>query len=373
MKILVCPDSFKGSLSSSEAAAIIKKAFCDTLGDVEAALCPLADGGEGTVDAFCCALGGKKVSTCVHDPLMRPIDAEFALCSKTAVIETAAASGITLLKQNELSPLNTTTYGTGELILEALDCDINTLIIGLGGSATNDGGMGLLSALGIRFFNKYDREQLQGGGSLKGITRIDLSGLDKRLKNIKIIAACDVESPLCGENGASKVFARQKGADDMDIEFLEGCLLNYAEVSKNTLGADYSVEPGAGAAGGVGFALRAYLNAELVPCFSLLCDALSLDEKVRESDVVITGEGKTDASSLLGKLPLRISETAKRHGKKCILISGDIDCPEEKLGEMFDYAFKARLEGDTVEAAMKNAASRLYAAACRAARLFKEQ
>ena len=373
MKILICPDSFKGSLSSSEAAEIIKSAFCDTLGDVKASLCPLADGGEGTVDAFCCAMGGEKKNVRVHDPLLRPIDAEYALCSKTAVIETAAASGITLLTDAELSPLNTTTFGTGEQILSALDCGIDTLIIGLGGSATNDGGTGLLSALGAKFYDDKGYELPSGGGFLGELSRIDLSGLDKRLEKIKIIAACDVESPLCGENGASRVFARQKGADDETVEYLEGCLLNFAAVSKKTLGADYSAEKGTGAAGGLGFCLRAFLNAELVPCFSLLCDELSLDERVKDCDAVITGEGKTDGSSLLGKLPVRISETAKRHGKKCILISGDIDCPDEKLGSMFDYAFKARLEGDTVEAAMKNAASRLYAAACKAANEFKEQ
>ena len=372
MNILACPDSFKGSLSASEAAKIIKKAFCDTIPGVSVTLCPLADGGEGTVDAFLNALGGERVDVAVHDPLMRKINACYALCGKTAVIETAAASGITLLSESELSPLVTTTYGTGELLLHALGQNIDHLIIGLGGSATNDGGTGLLRALGVKFLDVNGCELPYGGGALKNLAQIDISGLDGRLAKVKITAACDVKSPLCGENGASRVFARQKGASDAEIDILEECLANLARITKTALGKDFALKSGAGAAGGLGFALSAFAGAELTPCFDLLCAALDLDGKIQNCDIVITGEGKTDASSLLGKLPIGISNKAKQHGKKCFLTSGDITCPDDVLYKAFDYAVKSRIPGESVEESMKNAPERLYCAACDAARAAKD-
>lgn len=363
MKILVAPDSFKGSLTSPQAAEIIKDAVSTVKTAAQFTLCPLADGGEGTAEAFTKALNGNFIKCEVHDPLMRKITASYGMCGDTAVIETAAASGITLLKEDELNPLVTSTYGTGELIKHAARNGAKRIIIGIGGSATNDGGMGCFRALGISFKDKNSNELPEGGKALLDLSEIDISGLDKSLSDIEILAACDVTSPLCGENGASKVFAKQKGASDNDIEILENALKKYSEIAEKTFKKDFSVIPGAGAAGGLAFALSLFLDAKLISGFKILSDVLALEEKIKEADIVITGEGKTDNSSLLGKLPVSIAEIAKKHNKECFLLSGDITCEKDELLKHFTQYKKARLETDTLEDAIKNAGERLYDAA----------
>lgn len=363
MKILIAPDSFKGSLTSPQVAEIIRNAVKTVKTAAEYDLCPLADGGEGTTEAITTALNGEFISCNVHDPLMRPVSAKYGICGDTAVIETAAASGITLLKESELNPLVTTTYGTGELIKHALDEGVRRIVIGIGGSATNDGGMGCFRALGVSFRDKSGNELPEGGKALSDLYEIDVSGIDNRLFRTKILAACDVTSPLFGENGASKTFAGQKGASNEEIEILEKAMINYASVAKTTFGKDLSLNSGSGAAGGLAFALSLFADADLIPGFSILSDVLNLDNKIKDSDIVITGEGKTDRSSLLGKLPVSISEIASLYGKSCFLLSGDITCGNDELSKHFTKFRKARLETDSVEEAIANAETRLFEAA----------
>lgn len=368
-KILIVPDSFKGSLSSREASEIIKKAITDCNDNAEITVCPLADGGEGTVDAFLSALGGEKVALKAHDPLMRSIHTYYGLCGDTAVIEAAAASGLTLLKEDERNPLKTTTFGTGEIIKKALDRDVKRIIIGIGGSATNDCGAGCLRALGVKFKDEQGKDVPLGGENLIKIAEIDISGIDRRIFNTEIIAACDVTSPLYGENGASKAFAKQKGASEKDIETLESAVIHFSEICKKALNRDFSQEKSTGAAGGLAFALLSFLNARILSGFDILYDVYELQSKIKASDLIITGEGKTDSSSLLGKLPVRTAQKAKEYGKPVMLLSGDISCGSSELKEYFTYFNKARLFSDTVEAAIKNAKSRLYNAACNSYRM----
>ncbi len=360
MNILIVPDSFKGSLTSPEVSRIISNAVKSVYPESEVTLCPLADGGEGTTDAFLSALGGEKVSIKTHNPLMRSISAYYGICGDTAVIETAASSGLTLLKEKERNPLKTTTYGTGEIIKKALDKGVKRIIIGIGGSATNDCGAGCLRALGVKFTDENGKDVPLGGENLIKITNIDISGIDKRIFNTEIIAACDVVSPLYGENGATKVFARQKGAKESDIDILENGVIHFSDICKNTLNKDFSQEKGAGAAGGLAFSLLAFLNAKLISGFDILYDVYELGEKIKNADLVITGEGKTDASSLLGKLPVRISEKAKEQNKSVMLLSGNIDCSLNELKKHFDYFNKSILPTDTTETCIKNAESRLF-------------
>ncbi len=371
MKILIATDSFKGSLSSKEACETIKNAFCSVIPEANVSVCPTADGGEGTLCVLTEAFGGEIKTVTVRNPLMKPVSAHFGVYDDTSVIEMSAASGITLLKDNELNPFVTSTYGTGEMVKAALNRGSKRIIIGIGGSATNDGGTGFLRALGASFSDKNGAELAEGGKALSDLAEINLSGFDKRIKNTEFIVACDVTSPLCGENGASKVFARQKGADDKGIEILEASLKNYAEVCARFLGCDYSVINGSGASGGLGFALKAFCGARLEAGFSVVARETHLEEKIAESDIIITGEGKTDCSTLLGKLPICVSDIAKKHSKKCLLLSGDLSLSEEELKKHFHLFKKARLDTDTVNDALINAKSRLFDASVNLAEIIK--
>lgn len=359
MNILIACDSFKGSLSSTEVceciSEILKKANINTI------KCPLADGGEGTVDAFRNAIKCETVATTVHDPLMRKISAQYVTAGTTAIIEMAAASGITLLKDNELNPEITSTYGTGELICHAIEKGCSKIIIGIGGSATNDGGKGCLEALGAVFTDKNAESLKSGGASLKELEAIDLTSFKKVSDYAELIIACDVTSPLFGENGATKVFARQKGADSQQIEKLEKALIHFGEKSKELSGNDYSTLPGTGAAGGLGFALVAFCGGKLTSGFNAVSDALSLEYKIKACDIVITGEGKTDNSTLLGKLPISVAKLSEKHNKPCILLSGDID-ESINLSDYFYKTYKCRLSSDSPEDAIKNAKERLITA-----------
>ncbi len=359
MNILVACDSFKGSLSSTEVCGCISETLRSE--NINTTSCPLADGGEGTVDAFRNALKCEIVTTAVHDPLMREISAQYVITEKTAIIEMAAASGITLLNETELNPEITSTYGTGELISNAIEKGCKKIIIGIGGSATNDGGKGCLEALGAVFTDKNAEPLRPGGASLKELETTDLSNFKKVSDYAELIIACDVTSPLFGENGATKVFARQKGADNKQIENLETALKHFGEKSKELLGKDFSNLSGTGAAGGLGFALVAFCGGKLTSGFDAVSNALSLEEKIKSCDIVITGEGKTDKSTLLGKLPVSVAKLSEKHNKPCILLSGDID-ESIDLSDYFYKTYKCKLSSDSIEDAIKNAKERLITA-----------
>ena len=328
MKILLAPDSFKGTLSATEVCALLKETILAVSPDAAVTSLPIADGGEGTVDAFLQIFGGKRVTVRACSPLQGEVDAAYAILPDgTAVIETAAASGIAVEAKNDA--LNASTFGTGELLRDALDHGSEKILFGLGGSATTDGGTGLLSALGARFLDGVGNELAPGGAALEGLHRIDLSGLDKRLCKAEITVLCDVDNPLFGPRGAAAVFAPQKGADPAAVEQLDKGLRRLAEVSVRTLGKDFSLEKGAGAAGGLGFACLAFLGAHLTPGIDCILDAAHFAELAQTADLVITGEGKMDAQSLMGKAPFGV---AKRSGKaRVIAIVGLLDAEESEI------------------------------------------
>ncbi len=305
-KAVIAPDSFKGTLSSVEVCRIIGNALKEKYKDIECVTVPMADGGEGTADAFLYALGGEKVQVDTTDPIGRCIKAYYVIVNgDTAIIETAAASGLTLLEEKD--PMNATTYGTGTLLLDALDRGVRKIVIGLGGSATTDGGTGFLTSLGAKFLT-FDGESVITGGRLSDIIEIDLSSFDKRLKDCEITALCDVTNPLFGESGAAYVFAKQKGADEKQIEQLDKGLRNLSKVTAEKLNTDNSLLQGSGAAGGLGFALLSYLSARFQSGANAVLDICKFDEKVKGADIVITGEGKMDLQSLHGKVPFTVAK-----------------------------------------------------------------
>lgn len=319
-KVVIAPDSFKGTLSSAEVCGIVKDVLIKKHGEVEVIEIPIADGGEGMTDSFLYAFpGSEKVYIKVKSPLGREIDVYYGIISgDTAVIEMAAASGITIEENN--NAVKASTYGTGEMIKHALDRGIRKFVIGIGGSATTDGGIGCTAALGGSFLNKEGVSVELCGEGLADIESIDLSGLDKRLKESEITVLCDVKNPLYGKNGAAYIFGPQKGADPKTVEFLDAGLLNLAKRSEEYLKKDYSQCEGAGAAGGLGFALVAFLGAELRRGIDAILDITHFEEKTEGADLVITGEGKMDEQSLMGKVPFGIASRSK--GKKTIAIVG---------------------------------------------------
>lgn len=333
MKILIAPDSFKHSLSSTEAAENIAIGIQLVMPHAEIYSVPMADGGEGTVQALVNATSGKIIKTTVHDPLMRKINSFLGLQGdgKTAIIEMAAVSGIELLQADERNPLITSTYGTGELIVKALDLGCNTIVIGIGGSATNDGGMGMAGALGVKFLDKSGNELEQGGEAISRLARIDLSGLDKRLEDCKVIVAVDVNNPLTGETGASRIYAKQKGASPAEVEILENNLRHYAALIRDQMGIDIEHVPGAGAAGGLGAGLMAFANAAIENGFDLISRMTGLEEKIQTVDLVLTGEGKIDDQTQFGKAPFGVAVLAKKHNKPVIAFAGILGEGHESL------------------------------------------
>ncbi|MDN5332685.1 MAG: glycerate 2-kinase [Tepidanaerobacteraceae bacterium] len=329
VKIVIAPDSFKGSLTSLAAANAIErgilKAASSTDVKVNVHKVPMADGGEGTVEAVICAAGGRIVKTRVLDPLGRETNSFFGvLPDGTAVVEMAAASGLNLLKKEERNPMKTTTYGTGQLIKAALDYGSRKLIIGIGGSATNDGGVGMAQALGVKFMDAQGKNIGFGGGELSKIERIDVSGLDPRVKEAEIVVACDVKNVLCGPHGASAVYGPQKGATPEMVEILDQNLRHLASIIKRDLGKDVADVPGSGAAGGLGAALMAFLEARMKPGIEIIIEIARLEEKIKGADVVITGEGSTDSQTIYGKVPLGIARVARRWRKPVVCISGSL-------------------------------------------------
>jgi glycerate kinase len=326
MKILVAPDSFKGSLSSEEVCCFIERGIKRADSAIEVISTPMADGGEGTCRALVKATKGKIVNVVVHDPLMRKINSYFGVLGdgKTAVIEMSAASGLTLLTESEKAPMITTTYGTGELITAALDMGYRSIIIGLGGSGTNDGGMGMAKALGVRFLDSTGREIGHGGGALDKLFKLDISSIDKRIKECTISALCDVDNPLCGPYGASHIFGGQKGATKAIIETLDANLKHYSEVVEKTTGISIMSTKGAGAAGGLGGGILAFLNGEIKKGIEIIIEVLELEKKLKGVDYVITGEGKIDSQTSYGKTPYGIAALASKHNIPVIAICGAI-------------------------------------------------
>ncbi len=366
LKIVIAPDSFKESLSAAKVAESIRKGIISAIPSASIVMVPMADGGEGTVQSLVHSTGGRIIQTQVHDPLMREIISFFGILGdgSTAVIEMAAASGIELIPANERNPLETSSYGTGELIKSALGTGAQKLIIGIGGSATNDGGVGMLQALGIRFLDNNGLELGPGGGSLDKLKDIDITKMDTRLKSTKIVVASDVNNPLFGENGASRVFGPQKGASPEMVKKLDSNLTHFARITEIFLKKQLHSTPGAGAAGGLGFGLIAWLNAEIKPGFEIIAKQAGLEEKIRESDLVITGEGKIDAQSKYGKTPYGVAKLAKKYQVPVIAFAGIVE-DEARLiyHDLFQMIVSIAEKTMSLEESKKNADSLLQKAA----------
>jgi glycerate kinase len=331
MKIVIAPDSFKGNLTAREVADAIEVGIRRVMPDAEIAKVPMADGGEGTVQALVDATSGEIIITEVTDPLGNRINVVFGILGnqtekdpKTAVIEMASASGLPLVPSDKRNPMVTTTYGTGELVRTALDMGCRRLIIGIGGSATNDGGAGVAQALGVKLLDENGKDIPKGGGGLKFLNRIDISNVDRRIIETETIVACDVDNPLIGPRGASAIFGPQKGATLEMVKMLDGFLDRYADIIKRDLGVDVKNVPGAGAAGGLGAGLMAFLKAQLKSGIDIVIEASGLEKHFKGADMAITGEGKIDRQTIYGKTPIGVARTAKKFGLQVIAFAGNI-------------------------------------------------
>ncbi|CBG91448.1 glycerate 2-kinase [Citrobacter rodentium] len=365
MKIVIAPDSYKESLSASEVAQAIEKGFREIFPDAHYVSVPVADGGEGMVEAMIAATQGTEHVARVTGPLGEKVNASWGMSGdgKTAFIEMAAASGLALVPPEKRNPLITTSRGTGELILQALESGARNIIIGIGGSATNDGGAGMMQALGAKLCDASGTEIGYGGGSLMSLNSIDITGLDPRLKNCTLRVACDVTNPLVGEKGASRVFGPQKGANEALIVELDSNLTHYADVIKKSLRVDVKDAPGAGAAGGMGAALMAFLGAELKSGIEIVTQALNLEEHIHDCTLVITGEGRIDSQSIQGKVPVGVANVAKKYHKPVIGIAGSLT---RDVGVVHQYGidavFSVLTRIGTLEEAFRDAFDNIYRA-----------
>jgi glycerate kinase len=358
MKIVIAPDSYKESLSASDVAQAIEQGFREIFPDAQYVKVPVADGGEGTVEAMIAATQGMAKMSRVTGPLGERVDAMWGMSGDgtTAFIEMAAASGLALVPAAQRNPLQTTSRGTGELILQALEHGAKNIIIGIGGSATNDGGAGMMQALGARLSDANGKEILPGGAGLISLNSIDISSLDSRLANCTLRVACDVTNPLTGELGASRVFGPQKGATEAMIVELDRNLAHYADVIKKSLRIDVMNVPGAGAAGGMGAALMAFLGAELRSGIEIVTQALNLEEHIHDCTLVVTGEGRIDSQSIHGKVPVGVAKVAKKYHKPVIGIAG---CLTADVGVVhqhgIDAVFSVLTQIGTLEEAFRGA------------------
>jgi len=371
MKIICAPDSFKESLSAAEVAEAMGRGIRKTMPNTTVDMCPIADGGDGTVDALLAASCGTEQVTEVSGPLDGPVLARWGLLGtshdgrKTAVIEMAAASGMALLDPAKRNPMRTSTVGTGQLIGAALDAGVQRIILGIGGSATNDGGCGAAAALGAKFVSSTgDRIDAPiTGGMLVKIKAIDLSGLDSRLSHTEVVVASDVTNPLTGPDGAAHIYGPQKGATPHQVAQLDEGLGHLAELMRNQLGHDMSNMSGAGAAGGMGGGMVAMLGARLEPGAPLVLDALGFDHRVKDCDLCLTGEGCLDGQSLAGKACLGVARAAKRHGVQTIALVGSIGSDAHRTLEAGLLAYYAISEGLTAEESIRRAAELLESTA----------
>ena len=358
MRILVCPDKFKGSLPAHIAAQAMADGLLSANSGLIIDQAPMADGGDGTVDAFLAAMGGQKIKQIILGPLGQPTASFFGLLAdgQTGIIEMAAASGLALLAPSERNPMHTGSYGTGQLIRAALEAGCKKLIIGIGGSATNEGGMGMLQALGMAFYDQSGA--LIAGGTaadMLRVARVDSAGLLPLLAGAEIQVACDVGNPLCGPQGASAIFGPQKGADTGMILLLDAGLSNFADCLYRDLGRDIASAPGAGAAGGMGGALLA-LGARLMMGSDIVIDAAGLKERAMAADLILTGEGATDHSTPFGKVPVAMAALARENGIRCICLSGSVlDGYKPVYGLGVDAVFSIINRPMTLRQAMDNA------------------
>ncbi|AIR70839.1 glycerate kinase [Dickeya fangzhongdai] len=360
MKIVIAPDSYKESLSAQEVATQIEAGFREVFPDASYVKLPVADGGEGTVEAMVAATRGKIVKVNVTGPLGDDIDAFFGLSGdeKTAFIEMAAASGLERVPPHLRNPLLTTSYGTGELIRNALDHGVRHCIIGIGGSATNDGGAGMMQALGAQLLDDAKQPIGFGGAELARLAHIDIRSLDPRIRQCRFEVACDVTNPLTGKQGASAIFGPQKGATEAMVEQLDQALRHYAGVIRNDLDIDVEQVPGAGAAGGMGAALLAFCGAELRRGIEIVTEALGLDELVRDASLVITGEGRIDSQTIHGKVPIGVASVAKRYHKPVIGIAGSLTADVGVVHDHgLDAVFSVLYNICSLEEALDNAAA----------------
>jgi glycerate kinase len=371
MKILIAPDKFKGTLNARDVAQNIAKGLLDILPDAQLELVPMADGGEGTAEAICDSRGCSWVECKAHDPLGREIDARYGWIEqeKLAVMEMSEAAGMRRLSETERDPIRATTFGVGELILDSSKRGAKEIIIGLGGSATNDGGFGMARALGFRFFS--DAKELTGGVTdLQSLTRIEppvvagVSPANSKMQparlplQLKIIAAVDVKNPLLGENGATRVFGPQKGASKTDLDNLERALMNLADVVAAQFGFDYRDQPGAGAAGGLGFGLLSFCGATIRPGFDVVAAAVGLEARMKDVDLVITGEGSLDRQTLEGKTPAGVARLARKLHKPVFAIVGRAT-KDREVHELFDGIYQNARPGMSQQENMKRAAELL--------------
>lgn len=373
MKFLFASDSFKGSLTSEQTIQLLTQAAREVFPEAECCGVPIADGGEGTVQAVVSAVGGTLVTTEVHDPLMNKIKATYGIVNgHRAVIEMASASGLPLVPVSSRNPLCTTTYGTGELIVDALDHGCREITIAIGGSSTNDGGMGCMRALGMRFLTKDGKELSGCGRELIEVAHIDTSGLDNSLEKCHITIMCDVNNPLCGENGATYTFAPQKGASPPMLEQLEKGMCHYRDVIRAQWDVDVDAIKGGGAAGGLGIALKVFLGGQMQSGIESVMQLIGFDEKLKEVDLVITGEGRTDRQSICGKVMQGVGLHAQRFGIPCIGLSGSLgegaeglfDCGVSSLHSITSHPM-------SLAYAMEHAATLYYHAAVRLFRTLK--
>ncbi|WP_314679529.1 glycerate kinase [uncultured Granulicatella sp.] len=351
MKVVVAIDSFKGSLSSMEAGQAIAEGVKRVHQNAEVVVRPLADGGEGTVEALVEGMGGIFVTKEVTGPLGEKVEAVYGVIeskedsSKTAIIEMSAAAGITLVPEESRNPMNTTTYGVGELILDAIERGCRHFIVGIGGSTTNDGGVGMLQALGYDFLTREGKAISYGGDGLRELAKIKDSNVHTKLKECTFKVACDVTNPLCGENGSSAIFGPQKGATPEMVQELDQLLLHYAELSKEiNVNAD-RFYPGTGAAGGMGFAFLTYTNATLESGIQIVLTETKLEELIKTADFVVTGEGRLDGQTALGKAPIGVASLAKKHHKKVLAFAGAVTPDAKECNQYGIDAFFPILRG----------------------------
>lgn len=324
MKITIAIDSFKGSITSLEAGECAKKGVLKVFPNAEVVTMPIADGGEGTVEALSHGLNGKINTVIVKNPLGEPILSEYGQAGDTAIIESAKACGITLIKKEQLNPMIVTTYGVGEIIKDAISKGIRKFIIGIGGSATNDCGIGMLQALGFRFLDKFGKDVGFGANGLKDIVKIDNSLALKELKDCEFNVACDVDNPLCGERGASKVYSPQKGAKPSDIPLMDKYMSDFADLTKTIYPFADKNAKGAGAAGGLGFAFIVYLSATLKSGIDLILEKMGIENSIKDSSLVITGEGRLDEQTIMGKAPIGVARLAKKYGVPVLAFAGSV-------------------------------------------------
>lgn len=358
MKIIIAPDSFKESLTSLEVASAVEAGFKEVFPEATYQKLPIADGGEGTVESLVLATNGKITKAKVIGPLGNEVDSFYGVCGdkKTVVIEMAASSGLDLVPRDKRNPLITTTYGTGELIKLALDAGYRKFIIGVGGSATNDAGVGMLQALGVRLLDGELKDIGFGGASLANLSKIDVSGLDSRIFESTIEVACDVNNPLTGPNGASAIFGPQKGATPDMVKLLDSCLAHFAKIVKKDLGKEIDEQPGAGAAGGIGAALKGFLDAKLLPGVEIIIEQTKFRDLVKDATLVITGEGRIDGQSIFGKAPVGIAKVALEQNVPVIGIAGSLGSDVEVVKEHgIDAVFSVVNSPCSLQEALDNA------------------